>query len=130
MLVPVLSLLLREHPANAITSAYVGGFGYAIFLLVLVTLFELILRKEAMGMGDVKLAVVLGMWVGWIHILLVVYALLFACVLGVVVGGVVLVVRRESRAFPFGPWLAIGAIAAILYSDQILDSLNRASTAW
>jgi len=40
------------------------------------------------------------------------------------------VVRRESRAFPFGPWLAIGAIAAILYSDQILDSLNRASTAW
>ena len=130
VLVPVLSLLLREHPANAITSAYVGGFGYAIFLLVLVTLFELILRKEAMGMGDVKLAVVLGMWVGWIHILLVVYALLFACVLGVVVGGVVLVVRRESRAFPFGPWLAIGAIAAILYSDQILDSLNRASTAW
>lgn len=130
VLVPVLSVLLRHDPRSAITSAYVGGFGYALFLLAMVTVFELVLRKEAMGMGDVKLAVVLGFWVGWIHVLLVVYALMFACVLGVVVGIVVLAVRRESRAFPFGPWLAIGAIAAILYSEQILDSLNRTSTVW
>jgi leader peptidase (prepilin peptidase)/N-methyltransferase len=128
--VPVLSFLLREDPVSAITSAFVGGFGYALFLVLMVTVFELILRKEAMGMGDVKLAVVLGFWVGWIHLVLVVYALLFACLLGVVVGMVVLAVRRESRAFPFGPWLAIGAVAAILYSDRILDSLNRTSTAW
>lgn len=130
VLVPVLSFALREDPAWAITSAYVGGFGYALFLLVMTVVFEFFLRKEAMGMGDVKLAVVLGIWVGWIHLVLVVYALLFACLLGVVVGGVVLVVRRESRAFPFGPWLAIGAVAAILYSDRILDTLNRTSTAW
>lgn len=130
VLIPVLSFMLREDPGDAIRSAYVGGFGYAAFLFAMVTVFELILRKEAMGMGDVKLAVVLGFWVGWVHLLLVVYAMLFACILGVVVGMVVLIVRRESRAFPFGPWLAIGAIGAILYSEQILDSLNRASTAW
>ncbi len=128
--VPVLSLLLREDPRGAITSAYVGGFGYALFLVAMVMLFELVLRKEAMGMGDVKLAVILGFWVGWIHLVLVIYALLFACILGMVVGGAVLAVRRESRAFPFGPWLALGAIAAIVYSDQILESLNRASTGW
>lgn len=130
VLVPVLSVLLREDPAGAIRSAYLGGIGYPLFLFLMVLLFELIVRKEAMGMGDVKLAVILGMWVGWIHLVLVIYALLFACVLGVVVGGVVLIVRRESRAFPFGPWLALGAIAAILFSERILDSLNRANTAW
>lgn len=128
--IPILSFLLRDDPVSAITSAYVGGFGYALFLVVMVAVFELILRKEAMGMGDVKLAVVLGFWVGWIHLLLVIYALLFACILGVAVGMVVLAVRRESRAFPFGPWLAVGAIAAILYSEQILDSLNRTSSVW
>lgn len=130
VLVPVLSFLLRDDPGLAITSAYVGGFGYALFLVVMVAVFEFLLRKEAMGMGDVKLAVILGFWVGWIHIVLVIYALLFACVLGVAVGAVVLVVRRESRAFPFGPWLAVGAIAAILYSERILESLNRTSTGW
>lgn len=130
VLVPVASFLLRDDPTSAITSAYVGGIGYALFLLVMVMIFELLLRKEAMGMGDVKLAVVLGFWVGWIHILLVVYALLFACVLGVVVGALVLIVRRENRPFPFGPWLAIGAIGAILYSEQILESLNRTGSTW
>jgi leader peptidase (prepilin peptidase)/N-methyltransferase len=128
--VPVLSVVLRHDPALAIRSAYLGGLGYAGFLLVVLLLWELVVRREGMGMGDVKLAILLGIWVGWIHLVLVLYALVFACVIGVVVGLVVLVVRRASRAFPFGPWLALGAIIAIVRSDDILSSLNRLSTVW
>ncbi len=128
--IPILSVPLREDPVTAIRSAYLGGLGYAGFLVVILLFYELVVRKEGMGMGDVKLAVLLGMWVGWIHLILVTYALIFACVIGVVVGVIVLIARRESRAFPFGPWLAIGAIIAIVRSDAILASLNRLGSAW
>lgn len=123
--VPVLSYALRSDPVHAIRSAFLGGLGYAGFLLFMTLFYELIIRKEGMGMGDVKLAVILGIWVGWINVYLVFYAVTIACVLGAVVGVVVMAVRRDNRAFPFGPWLALGAIVSILYSEQILDSLNR-----
>lgn len=128
--VPILSYALRHDPALAIRSAYLGGLGYAGFLLVILLLWELVVRKEGMGMGDVKLAIFLGIWVGWIHLILVAYALIFACAIGVAVGLVVLVVRRASRAFPFGPWLALGAIIAIVRSDDILSSLGRLAPVW
>jgi leader peptidase (prepilin peptidase)/N-methyltransferase len=128
--VPILSFALRDDPVSAITSAYVGGIGYAGFLLFMTLVFELLIRREGMGMGDVKLAMLLGLWIGWIHVVLVVYAVLFACVLGAVIGVVIMIVRRDNRAFPFGPWLAVGAVAAIVYSDRILESLNRAPAAW
>ncbi|MBK6856793.1 MAG: prepilin peptidase [Microthrixaceae bacterium] len=128
--IPILSLLLRQDPGLAIRSAYLGGVVYAGFLLVVLLLWEVLVRREGMGMGDVKLAVLLGIWVGWIHLILVAYALVFACVLGVVVGVVMLIVRRSSQAFPFGPWLAMGAIIAIMRSDAILEPLNRLSATW
>lgn len=128
--VPVLSVALRHDPGLSIRSAYLGGLGYAGFLLVMLLFYEVVVRKEGMGMGDVKLAIILGIWVGWIHLVLVAYALIFACVIGVVVGVAVLIVRRESRAFPFGPWLAIGSIIAIMASNDILSSLNRVGSAW
>ena len=128
--IPLLSVALRHDPGLSIRSAYLGGLGYAGFLLVMLLFYEVVVRKEGMGMGDVKLAILLGIWVGWIHLLLVAYALIFACVIGVVVGVGVLIVRRASRAFPFGPWLALGAIIAILRSEAILSSLNRMGASW
>ncbi|MEO6628672.1 MAG: prepilin peptidase [Aquihabitans sp.] len=122
---PVFAYLATDNPVSVTKSSYAAGLGYAGFLAFMVIFYELLLRREGMGMGDIKLAVILGIWVGWIHVLLVIYALLFACVLGVVIGVGVLIVRRENKPFPFGPWLAIGAIAAILLSQPILESLNR-----
>jgi len=55
----------------------------------------------------------------------VLYALVAACVLGVVVGVVVLLARRASQPYPFGPWLAIGAVAVILASERILANIGR-----
>ena len=46
--------------------------------------------------------------------------LLFLGVLGVVVGGVLALVRRRNAAFPFGPALAASTVLAVVFSDQIL----------
>lgn len=116
-----LSYLATDNPRGAILGAFIGGFGYAFFLGLTLVAYELIVRKEGMGMGDVKLAGLLGLWVGWIHPLLVLYALIAASVIGLVVGVVILLVRRASKPYPFGPWLALGAIAVILISQPILD---------
>ena len=75
-----------------------------------------------MGIGDIKLAVVLGLWIGWLHPILVIHAIILAGVLSVVVGGIALVVRRTSQPYPFGPWLAIGAIVVILASSPLLEA--------
>ena len=43
---------------------------------------------------------------------------------GLIVGAGIFIVRRESRPYPFGPWLALGAIAVVLASSRILEAYN------
>lgn len=129
VLIVVLSYAAAADPGRAILGAFVGGFGYAFFLGVTLIAYELIVRKEGMGMGDVKLAALLGLWVGWIEPLLVLYALIAASVIGLVVGVGILVVRRASKPYPFGPWLALGAVVVILASGPILDRALMDGTA-
>jgi leader peptidase (prepilin peptidase)/N-methyltransferase len=123
--VPAVALLAsatQDDPGGAMLGAAIGGIGYAGFLLLVLLAWELIVKKEGMGMGDVKLALLLGIWLGYLHPVLVLYSLILASLVGLLVGGVLLVVRRESRAYPFGPWLAMGAVVAVLLSEPILDA--------
>lgn len=119
-----LSYAFTDDPGNAIRGALIGGVGYSLGLGLTVLAYELIVRKEGMGMGDVKLAGLLGIWVGWVHPILVLYSLIIASIVGLVVGAAILIVRRASKPYPFGPWLALGAIVAILFSGPILDEVR------
>ncbi|MGI8756793.1 MAG: prepilin peptidase [Acidimicrobiales bacterium] len=121
---PLLAMTL-DNPRRAIIGAVVGGVAYAGGLLLTLLGFELIAKKEGMGFGDVKLAVVLGLWLGWLDPLLILFALIAASVLGLGVGIGYFVVRRKSMPFPFGPWLALGAIVVICSSQVLLDSYGR-----
>lgn len=127
--IPVIVLLaytVTDDPVGHIGGAFVGMLIYAGGLLVTLLAFELIAHKEGMGFGDVKLALTLGLWLGYLHPILIVYALIAASVLGLLVGLGYFVVRRKSMPFPFGPWMALGAVAVILASNPILDTvLNR-----
>ncbi|HEY4378626.1 MAG TPA: prepilin peptidase, partial [Acidimicrobiales bacterium] len=120
--IPLLSLLVHpHHVGTAILYAAMGGLGYSAFLLVVSVLFELVAKKNGMGMGDVKLALLIGLWLGWIYWELTLLSLIIASVLGLVAGAAVLIGRRgQSEAYPFGPWLALGCIIAILLSGPLL----------
>lgn len=118
--IPVLAFATSDDPGSIILGAVIGGIAFAGFLLVMLLGWELIMRKEGMGMGDVKLAVVLGLWLGIINPLLVLFALIASSLIGLIVGVGILIVRKESRPFPFGPWLALGTIAVILFAGPIL----------
>lgn len=73
-----------------------------------------------LGGGDVSLATLLGLHLGWLAIGNVFIALLVSCVLGGVAGFVTLVVRRNRRHFiAFGPWLVTGALVTVVFEQTL-----------
>ena len=82
-----------------------------------------------MGFGDVKLAGLLGLYLGWLGWGEVVSGGFLGFLLGGVVGGALMVARRAGRKsqIPFGPFMLAGAFAAILWGGALADLyLDRA----
>jgi leader peptidase (prepilin peptidase)/N-methyltransferase len=99
-------------PEQLIAGAAAGGF----FLLAA------ILYPRGMGMGDVKLAGMLGLYLGRA----VAPAIFIALIAGVLVGAIVIarVGARAGRktAVPFGPFLALGGLVALFVGDGLVDA--------
>jgi leader peptidase (prepilin peptidase) / N-methyltransferase len=74
-----------------------------------------------MGMGDVKLAGVMGLFLGRS----VAPAIFAALIAGTVVGTIVIarLGAKEGRkkGIPFGPWLALGGLVGLFWGDAIVD---------
>jgi len=100
------------EPARLIAAAVAGGAFLAVAFAV----------PKGMGMGDVKLAGLLGLLLGSS----VAPALLIALVTGVLVGVVVLARRgsgeRRGAGIPFGPFLAVGGVAAVFWGHAIVSA--------
>jgi leader peptidase (prepilin peptidase)/N-methyltransferase len=109
----VLALQTVSHPSPAWA---IGAIGAAGFLLVAALAYP-----GGMGMGDVKLALLIGAVLGRITPVGIMLALLLA-----LVPSVVLLVRHGGRArrlaIPFAPFLAAGAVVAIFAGDHILHA--------
>ena len=103
-------------------SAVLGAVAGYLVLWAVYWAFRLIAKKEGMGYGDFKLLAAIGAWTGW-QVLPV--AILVAAGLGAVVGSLMLWLTRRGREtpIPFGPWLALGGIVALLWGRE-------AVTAW
>jgi len=100
---------------NALLGVVLGG---GLFLLMAI-LSVVILQREGMGGGDIKLIAMLGAFLGWQAVLVTIF---LAAVLGASVGLTLILVRRKGRRepLPFGPFLALGALLAIVWGDTIL----------
>jgi leader peptidase (prepilin peptidase)/N-methyltransferase len=97
--------------------AVFGALGALAFFLVLY-----IGWRNAMGDGDVRLAGLLGFFLGWIGPMHVPVGLFLGFLAGALVGVVVLVAGKGDRstALPFGPFLAVGTTVAILWGQPII----------
>ena len=84
-----------------------------VALLIFVLLAEKVMKKEAMGGGDIKLLLALALYLGWAELLL---TLLGGCLLGIL--GAVLGKRRG--ALPFGPYLAAAAVLAACFGGPLV----------
>ena len=104
------------NPANA-------GLG---FLLYGGGLFLVALVSGGMGMGDVKLAAVIGLVLGSLGLRYVGVAAGAAILLGGVAGVIALALRRGRKSMmPFGPALAAGAVIAAFWGNQIAERYLR-----
>lgn len=72
---------------------------------------------SAMGFGDVKLAALIGAFLGWEKLIV---AVVVAVVAGALLGVLQLLVFKENR-LKFGPYLAIGAVLALLFGTQLVS---------
>ncbi|GGS85460.1 prepilin peptidase [Planobispora rosea] len=91
--------------------AGLGGLALAAFYLLL-----FLVNPAGMGLGDVKLAAALGVGLGWFGWDILVAGAFFGFLAGALYGVALIAVRRGNRKseFPFGPFMIIGAFAAIL----------------
>lgn len=119
LVLPALAVTLALFAASCAVGAPWAAFLRAAAAGAVLFAFFLMLRivgRGAMGGGDVKLAALVGVllgWVGWSAVLLGVVA---AFLLGGVVGIVLLLTRRASRStrIPFGPFLVAGTWIGLL----------------
>ncbi|MCM8788376.1 MAG: A24 family peptidase [Candidatus Omnitrophica bacterium] len=94
----------------------------AFLVMFLMILGRIVWKKEAMGGGDLKLLAAIGAFLGWKGVFLSIF---FGSILGTVIS-VALIYSKKKKwddYVPFGPYLAIGAVLAMLYKGNYFLSL-------
>ena len=117
--VPLLALAaLLDDDWFGFREALIGAVMAFAFLLLVH-----LINPRGMGFGDVKLAGLLGLYLGWLGLGFVPLGLFIGFFLGAVIGVALMLTRRKNRKdpIPFGPFLAAGAVVAILVGRPILD---------
>jgi leader peptidase (prepilin peptidase) / N-methyltransferase len=97
------------------------GLGGGLFLGI-AYLYERFTKREGLGGGDIKLLAMIGAWLGYKSILVVI---IFSSALGSLVGiGLMLAKRKNLKtAIPFGPFLALAALIYLFWGAQIQSVL-------
>ncbi|NOY54082.1 MAG: prepilin peptidase [Deltaproteobacteria bacterium] len=91
-----------------------AALGWGLFYLVA------LLSRGGMGGGDIKLISMIGAFLGWEKMLLTIMSGAFA---GSIVGIVLMILFKKSRkyAVPFGPFLALGALASLFWGTSMIQ---------
>ena len=119
--VTLLIALTRHNPGYLIDhliGAVAGGASMALIAVVGTFLYH----KKAMGGGDIKLMILIGLFLGgWPHLLIVIIASAFT---GSIVGLSLIALGKKSGGgsrIPYGPFLVIGATLDLFWGNEIWD---------
>ncbi len=112
-----LLLSINELFVDSHTSLIGAAAGY-LALWSVYWLFKLLTGKEGMGYGDFKLLALLGAWMGWQMLPVII---LLSSVVGAVVGIILILSRGRDRniPIPFGPYLAAAGWLALIWGAEI-----------
>ena len=104
-----------ENWKSLILGALCGG----LVIFAIGYLGTLLFKKESMGMGDVKLFVMIGIYIGLKGVLL---SMLFSVYIAAIfiLGGLVLRKLKLGETIPFGPFIAIGSLAYLMCGDSVV----------
>ena len=106
-----------------IIHSLLGGIISGAILLFFAVIGKWVFRKEAMGFGDVKLAIMLGVFVGWQGFIIL---LVIASFIGAIYGIIMEIKGKvEDSKIPFAPFLTIGGIITYIISKYILNLYFR-----
>ena len=108
----IVALVYDLFNINCLVAAGVAsGFFLTIFLIS---------KGKWMGFGDVKLAILLGLILGWPNILV---GLFLAFLFGAIIGLIMMVFEKKNlkSEIPFGPFLITGTLIAMLWGNSIIQ---------
>ena len=85
-------------------------------------LYKKIRGVDGMGMGDIKLFIVLGIWLGWLNCLLIIF---ISAMIGSIVGIVGILIKKveSQQQLPFGPFIIISTLLVYLSNQRLLNIL-------
>ena len=100
---------------NSALGVVVGGG----IILIIGLAGSVIFKKEAMGGGDVKLAAMIGAFLGWRYMVI---SLFLGFFIGALTGIILIIAKIKKRedAIPFGPFIVLGSFITLLWGEKIL----------
>jgi leader peptidase (prepilin peptidase)/N-methyltransferase len=103
----------------SLEDSVIGAMAGYMSLWTVFILFKLATGKEGMGHGDFKLLAMLGAWLGWQPLFVVI---LTSSVVGASVGISMILLKKNERGtqIPFGPYLAAAGWMTLLWGDQLM----------
>jgi leader peptidase (prepilin peptidase)/N-methyltransferase len=107
-------------------AAIIGAIAGYLSLWTVYWVFKLITGKEGMGFGDFKLLAMLGAWMGWKMLPVII---LLSSAVGAIVGITLIVAlgRDKTIPIPFGPYLAAAGWIALLWGNDLTNAYLRYS---
>ena len=101
-----------------LSSAVIGAIVGYLSLWSVYQLFKRFTGKEGMGYGDFKLLAMLGAWMGWQMLPVII---ILSSLVGAIIGISLILFKHHQRSqpIPFGPYLATAGWIALLWGEQI-----------
>lgn len=115
---------IPNMPVNWLQSLIGILVGGGSFLLI-AEIGDRVFKKESMGGGDIKLAAMMGAFVGWKGVLLI---MALGSFLGALIGGLMLILAKDkesARTIPFGPYLVTAGLAVFYWGNDMINAYLR-----
>jgi leader peptidase (prepilin peptidase)/N-methyltransferase len=115
----VIAALANDEPERIWMAALGAAIAFAFMMLIYVV------SRGGMGDGDVRLAPLLGMYLGWLNPGIVLVGLFLGFFLGAIVGVALMAMGAAGRRtkIPFGPFLAAGSLLAVFVGQAFVDAI-------